>query len=231
MIIAHASDTHDNPSIIRQFGEMEADMLVLTGDCMKTKGRIPNFAAYGSDWRISPPLEYRYQRQWWRKKAKGLIPHLKGRPILYLRGNHDFISPLEWLLHYGADAYEITDDKPCIELLGKRFAGFRQVLPITGEWSGEEYDLTPFIDKAFACDPQILLTHTPPNGILDGVRGVGEEGNRGYGSSDLTSALMFRQHNITHHLFGHSHYGCGTEEKGGIFFSNAATTIRLIEIP
>ena len=143
-----------------------------------------------------------------------------------VRGNHDFIGYTKWLSHYGATVYEITDDNPCVELLGQRFAGFRQVPYIAGEWAGETHDLSSFVEKAFSCDPTILVTHAPPAGILDADHA--EVG--GYGIGSLATNLFYGQHRVTHHFFGHAHKGCGIRDEGGITFINGAGTMRLIEV-
>lgn len=59
-------------------------------------------------------------------------------------------------------------------------------------------------------DTDILLTHTPPAGILDD----------GIGCADLTERLA--KLNLRLHLFGHSHVGYGTKRVGSTTFVNAA---------
>jgi len=211
--IAHISDTHDNPRIVRQVANCEADIILITGDCMATHGRVPDYRSYTHSHRIDHGVERRYQRSWFRKQAKKWAPDFKGRPVVAIRGNHDFIGYTKWLEHYGADVHEITDATPMVEVLGIRFAGFRQINHIAGEWTGEEFDLRPFVEKALACDPNVLVTHAPPGGILD----------EGYGISELTTPLFYGEHRITHHFFGHSHYAGGLVlEEGGIKFVNGA---------
>lgn len=217
--IAHASDTHDKPSIVRQACQSDCDLILLTGDVLSNMGRVPR-----TFHTINPHREIKYQEGWGRKQAKKWAADAGNTPILVVRGNHDFISPAKWLHHYGANVHEITDREPCVELLGYRFAGFRQINRMIGEWCGEEDDLRPFVEKAFKCDPDILVTHVPPNGILDGYDG--------YGCKELTSALFYQDHRITHHFFGHCHEdGGGLVEKGGVVFVNSAETWRVVEIP
>lgn len=220
--IAHISDTHGRPSIVKSVGEIECDIIVLTGDIIGNKGRCPDTGG-----KIVPWKERRYQQSWFRKQAKKWAPAFAGRPVIYVAGNHDFIGIERWLAHYGhTNLHVITDENPCVEVLGKRFAGFRQVPYIEGEWMGEEHVMRPHVERALACDPDILVTHAPTGSILDG----GER--MGYGIPSLTSKLFYGEHRITHHLFGHAHI-CGgqVQVEGGITFSNAAGHVNLIEVP
>ena len=71
------------------------------------------------------------------------------------------------------------------------------------------------VDRTMACDPHILVTHAPPDGILD---------RRGYGVPYLTSYLVYRHHRVQQHFFGHAHkYGGHTRREGGVTFVNGAT--------
>lgn len=229
MKIAHASDTHDRPSIVKAVADLDADIILLTGDILGNKGRMQigggGWDTMGPSFRISAPAERKYQDRWFRKVAKTWAPAFKGRPVIYVPGNHDFIGIEKWLTHYGfTNLHVITDATPCVEIMGRRFAGFRQINYMMGEWMGEERDLRPHVERALACDPDILVTHAPPAGLLDG------EG--GYGIVPLTPALMYGTHRITHHFFGHEH-SCGGEVvvEGGITFVNGAGTLRVHEVP
>jgi Icc-related predicted phosphoesterase len=133
--------------------------------------------------------------------------------VIIVGGNHDFIPYTGWLSHYGADVHEITDQKPYVDLLGVRWAGFRQIPPLTGEWVGECPDLTPYVDRVRALNPDVLLTHAPPQGILD---------QEGYGSPELREWLLGGQHSVRAHFFGHAHAGYGSRIEGGVAFYNGA---------
>lgn len=217
--LAHCSDTHNHPALIRQVATLDVDMLLLTGDCMDNQGRVAR-----TGYTINASAEIRYQNSWYRKQAKKWAKDLNGRPVLTVRGNHDFIEYGHWLRHYGANVYEITDENPAVEVLGKRWAGFRQIPYIQGEWAGEERDMAPFVEKAFAADPDILVTHAPPGGILDS--------EEGYGVVPLTVGLTYRPHRITHHFFGHVHRDGGRQkELMGVRFVNGAEHCTVHEIP
>lgn len=223
MIIAHASDTHDHPALIRGVADVECDVILLTGDILSNRGRI------NGEQRIVPHLEYRYQASWARRAAKKWAPAFRGRDVVYVDGNHDFYDGLgKWLIHYGHPAerlHHISDETPSVVVQGVKFAGFRQVTFMIGEWVGEEHDLAPHVERALAEDPDILVTHTPPAGILDGSPDCSS------GSAALMSALAYRPHGISHHFFGHAHWhGGDTDEQLGIKFYNGACHLKVHEI-
>lgn len=226
--IAHCSDTHGRPSTVRQVANLDVDVILLTGDIVQNKGRVFVAEAWSSGHRIVPHLEIRYQNSWFHKQAKKWARDFRGRPVITVPGNHDFIDVAWWLRRYGVTVYAITDENPCVELLGKRWAGFRQIPWISGEWMGEVRDLAPYVEKALACDPDILVTHGPPAGILD----LDSDGDTGYGNEPLVSALAYRPHRITHHFFGHAHgSGCQVVEEMGVYFANGAGGCRVHTIP
>lgn len=217
--IAHVSDTHQHSHIMNALSTMVADIIVLTGDLLDNVGR-------GESGRIERHLEVRKQEWWSRKAAKRWATVIGDRPVVLVCGNHDFVSPAKWLRHYGVEVHEITTETPCVEVKGVRFAGFRQVEWIDGEWAGEEHDLSPFVERALACNPDVLVTHCPPAGILDG--------HDGYGCRALTSALCYRPNRVVAHFFGHAHENGGqVVEEMGIRFINGAEhcEVHTIEIP
>jgi len=208
LTIAHVSDTHQTSSIFTSVGQVESDIVIVTGDVLDNVGRVDGLG-------IEPRRERRKQRSWTRKYAKKWAEAIGSRPVILVCGNHDFISPMGWLTHYGAEVHEITSSNPCVEVMGIRFAGFREINWIAGEWPGEAHDLTPCVERALACDPDILVTHSPPAGILDS--------RYGYGVKPLTTALAYRAHRIKAHFFGHVHEDGGkVVEVMGIYFANGA---------
>lgn len=215
--IAHISDTHDAPRIVRQVADLQVDVICLTGDILNNRGRINGGG-------IIPSLERKYQESWGRKQAKKWAADFGDTPVVYVDGNHDFIDIGKWLRHYGCtNLHHITAETPCVEVNGVRFAGFREIPWIAGEWEGEVHDLRPAVDRAFECNPDILVTHGPPAGILDGPNG--------YGSAPLATALTWRAGNIKAHLFGHVHETGGTIiEEMGITFSNAANHCQVVTV-
>ena len=217
--IAHASDTHNQPSIVRQVADLDVDVLLLTGDMMGNKVN----RMYGET--VDAITERAYQTGWFRKHAKKWAQDLNGRPVISVPGNHDFISITTWLRHYGVTVLEITDENPMVEFMGVRFAGFRQVEYLAGEWVGEVRDFDGIIDRAFNCNPRVLVGHSPPAGILE--YGDNEQDRRGIGALN-TALFRTRDHNVTDHFFGHAHESGGQSVTlGGINFHNGAGHIKV----
>ena len=158
--------------------------------------------------------------------AKRIVEWLDGRPVVTVGGNHDFTNLASLLRRAGhRDVWDVSREP--IEIEGQCFAGFGEVDWMAGEWAGEEHDLRPFIYKALKAKPDVLLTHTPPCGILDGLNAGGGH----VGSSALTTALTYQPHDIKLALCGHVHeQGGKTFEKMGIVFSNAAQTASLLSV-
>lgn len=222
MRIAHASDTHSNPKIIAAVADAECDLIVLTGDILNNAGRINGNG-------IEARREIRYQMRWARHAAKLWAPAFRGREVLIVGGNHDFISIGAWLRHYKHPAekfHEITAANPCVNINGIRFAGFREVPYMNGEWMGEEHDMATPVQRAMECDPDVLVTHAPPAGILDECfEGVG------YGVVPLTTWLTYRPHGVKAHFFGHAHKSGGQSiEQMGIRFFNGACHLAVHEV-
>ena len=209
--IAHISDTHDFATAkVAEVANLDAEVILITGDAYPNRGRIDENG-------IVPELEVAYQQAYVAENGAKWAEAIGDRPVIAVRGNHDFIG-FGWLRDFGIEVFEITDETPMVEVMGKRFAGFRQVPYIQGEWAGEQQDMQPFVDKAFACNPDILVTHAPAAGILD----TDTHGGKGYGIGPLTTALAYMPHNVTHHFFGHAHKGFGKVEEMGITFVNGA---------
>ena len=219
--IAHASDTHNHPEIITAIGALECDIIVLTGDILDNRGRMdPD----GRGYRIFPRTEVAYQKMWFHAVAKDWAKAFRNRPVIYVPGNHDFIG-IEPLLRENGHTNITTINRttPSVEVFGRVFAGFREIPYMKGEWMGEAMDLAPCVDRAMACDPDILVTHAPPGGILDGPNG--------YGIPGLTSALFYGSGKVTHHLFGHAHeHGGQIRVECDVTFSNAAGHVHLLDL-
>jgi Icc-related predicted phosphoesterase len=211
--IAHFSDNHGGFGVMQMIRRMkDIDLIVCSGDF------FPN----GS--RGEPDVEIPFQTKWFYNN----LPQIKNVlgsevPFLFVKGNHDFVDLAELLRDNGyINAHSITTEG--VELFGKRFSGYGNIPLIQGEWNGESTatELAGLTFDTLESQPDILVVHAPPCGILD---------HAGYGNRALSSALAYNAHNITHAMFGHSHEGRGTTEEMGIFFSNAATTLNILTIP
>lgn len=146
-------------------------------------------------------------------------------PVLIVRGNHDFISLSDWI---GGDLWEVTDDPTRTSIvLGLKIGGCRGINFMSGRWT-DELNKEQFSDRArlLPDDIDVLLTHAPPEGILDSDK----QGK--WGSSALTSYLQRRSYGrpLRAHFFGHVHDGMGILREQDVLFSNAATTVNVVEL-
>lgn len=206
------SDTHGNLFTLER-PPASVKLLVCTGDF------FPN-CNWGDDQR-------KFQRAWFNtfNEYIGATPYeymiylADNRPMLWVAGNHDWQSLAELMPRHAV--YDLNEGPRTI--LGKRFSGFRYVPRVSDRWQGEmdQSDFRPIVDKILAQNPDVLCTHAPPYGILD----------CNWGIRVLTDALMYREHSIKSHLFGHVHEFAGTHaEQNGIHFYNNAMSARVIEV-
>lgn len=210
--IGHFSDLHSN--IARITGAESVDVWVCTGDF------FPN--ATRGDRAVEEP----FQTEWFTSVKDELFVRLGGRPLIWVEGNHDYVSLAKLLREHGyaGQVWDLADGP--VDFGGHRFAGFGEIPWIEGEWNGETHDLRPLVDRAFDQDPTILVTHSPASGILDEVGG-----GHGDGIRPLTIALTYRPHRIVLSLCGHIHEQGGKRiEMMGVLFVNSACCTQLIEL-
>ncbi len=223
MRILHTSDLHGRyKPLLRALAAGDYDIWVDTGDF------FPNKTPLGS------PDEMRFVQPRWQARWFGfkqlkyrLAEALDGRPMVSVSGNHDFTRFANQLRSAGADARQL-EAGDCLELLGQRIAGFREVPEDEGRWMGElpQDAFAELVATTEALGPSLLLTHAPPGGILDDVA---EDGH--IGVMALTDWLGSRAHGVRAHLFGHTHRHGGQEvERHGLRFINGATQIRVLEL-
>ena len=208
--IGHFSDSHGNLTHITG----TPDVWVCTGDFFpnETRGKVA--------------VEAPFQTAWFEANADALIARLGGKPLIWLAGNHDYVDLAKLLRARGCVAWNVAEAP--VDFMGERFAGFEGIPWIVGEWHGELFDFHAPMEAVLAQDPTVLLTHTPPSGILDN-----DEGKRGpkLGASPITSKLGYYHHRIHTHLFGHIHEQGGMDtEQMGIRFYNGACIVRIISV-
>ena len=129
---------------------------------------------------------------------------LQYRYKIFICGNHD-----ECL--YGADIQGLDDNvyylnNTSIEIEGIKFYG----IPL---FMSDAYGRQDIYYKAIPDDIDVLITHSPPHGILD------YDMKRHWGSNILLARV--KEINPSLHLFGHIHRHHGTTKIGTTEFSNA----------
>jgi Icc-related predicted phosphoesterase len=217
MRIFHFSDVHGEIDWLGLADFSGIDLIISTGDF------FPNCS------RGNVSKEIGFQTSWWNRNRDFVAGVFGSIPILVVNGNHDYICLAENLNNVGCSATLVTPDGVIVS--GTRFSGFREIPYIAGEWNGEktESELSRIVTRTFDSDPEILVTHCPPAGILDQVGGYGGRGIS-IGSCSLLDALSYRDHRIRAHLFGHNHNQPGTIEHMGIRFHNNACGWDIVEV-
>lgn len=141
--------------------------------------------------------------------------------IIYTPGNHDVLfednekqarsmidshgGRVKIFINEGITLYDFKIFCSPFSLKYKDWAFMKDHESIGEEW------------KKIPMDTEILITHSPPYGVLDYMPGSGHLG---------CNQLRYRiDHmvNLKLHGFGHIHEGAGITEKNGVFFVNAAT--------
>ena len=126
---------------------------------------------------------------------------------IFIAGNHDDCMLDATLEGLPDNVHYLTDSS--LEINGVHFHGTPMLVSMDdGEMSmHEHYDLIPQ-------DVDILITHRPPLGILDGPDGFH------IGSAQLLEKIKTIRPQL--HLFGHDHDSYGMVQYSGTLFSNAA---------
>lgn len=221
--ISHISDNHS-----RTFEVPEADLYVFSGDCLPDKLE----RTYGYGWRHDKKAQYNWiqaRKGTWRK-AFGI----KDQPVICLQGNHDWYHFRDL---FGGEVYDEQAGK-VQTIAGLKVGLVRGVTSCGGFWNDEKMDNGDFGIDDLDYDIDLLVTHSPPHGILDLVP-RGEH----IGSQDIRSwytardyALPLPKTKCFVHCFGHVHDQGGKiqilsqPDEALQICSNAATTINHFEI-
>ncbi len=209
MKICHISDNHG------YLGDIipECDLIVHTGDF------LPN-RSFGYQ-----VIEETFQPAWIEQNASRLRAWAGGRKIFMVSGNHDFVNSAEHLQKAGIDAVCIDDSR--YEHKGVVFHGFPWMNQF-GDWNFmiDQFELTDRTRSIDLRDVDVLAMHAPIYGILDRNR----HGDR-CGSKPMRKYLQDSLHVPNYVLHGHIHESHGLQAwSRGIMVSNAATTLRVIEV-
>jgi len=177
----------------------EFDVFIHAGD-MGNMGAYREYATIGK-WFRKHRDQFRYQ--------------------IIVPGNHDFgfMTDANLIMqdHFDKDVILLIDKS--VEIDGFKFYGCPWMPEFMG-WAfmREEDDLEPYYD-AIPDDTQVLITHSPPIGILDETSP--EYGVHRCGSYNLRERIK-NLHKLTHHIFGHIHHSYGQKVVNGTSFHNVA---------
>lgn len=188
------SDTHLNQDDVEL---PDGDILIHAGD-LASLGNFHEFRAVGQ----------------WFKEIKYKFKH-----IIIIGGNHDFSlminSRLTLQEHFDPEIIYLEDKSIVID--GVKFYG--------SPWSPQFYDWAFMKDDdslaphwaAIDEDTDVLITHTPPHGILD-------KNSTGFNCGSRTLYQRVKQlKNLKHHIFGHIHHSYGKETIDDVCFHNVCS--------
>lgn len=180
------------------------DVLLIPGDVV-----VDNFSGIpGVQW------DRKMQADWMRNEFYDWLDRRKHRHIIGIGGNHDFI--LEGKIANELPWNYLKDES--IEIDGVLFHGSPWT-PTFGGWAFMKPDnkLAAHWEK-IPDNVDVLITHGPPQGILD-IPG-GHYGPESVGSSTLRWTLDNRLNNLKLHVFGHIHHSRGQVHSNGVTFAN-----------
>jgi Icc-related predicted phosphoesterase len=204
--ILHTSDLHGNYK--KALAALEAggfDLWIDSGDFFPNKTR--------GDWAIEPAFQTKWMA--WKDLAARIVKALDGKTLISVGGNHDYVSLASLVKAAGGNAHDLTEGPVTIN--GLTFAGFSEVPWMAGEWNGETHAFNEIVDATFQAQPDVLVTHAPPAGVLDTCP------DHGGGIAALMTALCYQAHEVKAHFFGHIHeFGGQVVEEMGIQFANGA---------
>jgi len=203
--VIHISDTHGFIPNIDKFPC--GDILIYSGDADCNPNYHKNNLA-----KLTPCLEELNDF------FQDLLDKKKFKKIIFVPGNHDFIfQNFEVEARYILNAATVLIDEE-YEYGGFKFYGSPQT-PAFCDWSfNRTQDELKEIWKDIPSDTDILVTHGPPQGILDQTgRGLNEH----LGCPAL--ALRITQLKLKLHCYGHIHGGGNSIiDINGTTFSNAS---------
>jgi Icc-related predicted phosphoesterase len=224
MRILHTSDNHGkNPSL----PSGHFDLFVDSGDFSSHDSK--NFTMGYHERHVNKVSEAEFQLGWFNNIRLPLYHSVNATHKIVIKGNHDFLTlPKNDIILTPPTSTLTFDDMKVGILLGSN------IIPhggIEGGWD-DEIDENEFWKRIHAIDwdIDILISHQPPQGILD----LCHSGER-VGSKELTKAIFGSELTETPpyftklrlNLFGHIHEAHGIEEHEvngrKIIFSNACS--------
>lgn len=204
-------------------------MCVLTGDMVRNWH--PSLRDFGN--------EAAQQQDHFEEMVAYVAKCWPGTDIFGVRGNHDWFDYTVGACKGFDQPGRTTMAMGVVESYmwnGMVVSGFRGVTVHTGFWQDEFPDR--YFEGLIECvDPatEILITHTPPYGILDDMRCVDElpVGHnlfpRNIGVPAVRELVLNRLPKLKLHMFGHCHeQGGKVQTRNGKIFSNAAVNVNWV---
>ncbi len=230
--ILHLSDLHGNLKMIHRVikrGE-SFDYIILSGDIAPTHVKYMTIGPNGFRL-IDREAEAKHQSEWAKNSLRPLLDKVVHKKSIALNGNHCFFD------YKNVVDYSLFKGSTTIEIDGLKFGLAVGIKPLNFEWheeleEGDFEQLLLGIDR----DIDVLITHSPPSGILDGTYGGEHIGYQClYRNIFGLSGLEPRFTRLKAHLFGHAHESKGVkvisfDENRSIAFSNASTGFNVITI-
>ena len=131
---------------------------------------------------------------------------------VFIAGNHDmYMYELDMIEGLPDNVHYLCNSS--VEIEGEKFYGMPMFMEDVMDGT---YDK---LISAIPDDTDVLVTHQPPYGILDGGEYHGKQDFH-YGDCKLYAKVLDIKPKL--HLFGHDHNVYGSEEHFGTVFSNAA---------
>lgn len=192
-----------------------ADIIMFTGDMMPEDRREP-----------SRDKNRKYQCQWFADNihVKKVMAALGNKPVICVAGNHDYTNMATLVRRNTLNVFEMVPYKPSV-INGISFGGFPNIPYINGGFSHEtnRQEMEHIVGLMLKNQPEVLVTHAPPFGILD----------NNFGIESLGSIIRVapEQLKFKHHFFGHVHeHGSEKVVVNGITFYNGACSMAIHEI-
>lgn len=151
------------------------------------------------------------------------LPH---KHKIFVAGNHD------WLYEKENQFARLLTAKYNIKYLQDSFVEIDGLKIYGSPWQPRFYDWAFNLNrgaelsekwKLIPLDTDILITHGPPNGILDEVPRLGFIENTGCEELRKRVETLAEFGRLKLHIFGHIHCGYGVKEDFGVNFINAST--------
>lgn len=212
-LIRHFSDWHAFDTIRYQLEkyktETKPDIILVTGDMVVD---MPGWPYHVKTLKGLKKIADG-QKGYWKKQVFEIQEIYPNTPIVAVPGNHCWFD-------YAMDGVKSFDKNGVHSFTvdGVKFTGFRGVPEFVKQWSHElsEESINKLIIKLDKT-ADVLITHTPPYGILDYVPWSCEH------TGAIGLAEWVRDSSVQLHAFGHIHEAGGKVEiKYNKIFSNAA---------